>query len=208
MKIKECGPRGGGASLAQPAPSGSANLCGFRACSHERCNYRQQRSCGQGNIFKPVCHSFCSQGGICLVLGGGGIPACTEADPPTPHTPGRPPRTRQTPQDQAEPPWDQADPPGPGRPLGPGRPPRDQADPPPPQGPGRPPGPGRQTPPRTRQTPPPEADSSIRSTSGRYASYWNAFLFSESVTELLLPFFCRIHLSQQQIPREMCQINV
>ena len=41
-------------------------------------------------------------------------------------------------------------------------------------------------PPRTRQPPrgqrppgpdpPPEADSSIRSTSGRYASYWNAFL--------------------------------
>ena len=33
-----------------------------------------------------------------------------------------------------------------------------------------------QTPPR-EQTPPPEADSSIRSTSGRFASYWNAFLF-------------------------------
>ena len=38
------------------------------------------------------------------------------------------------------------------------------------------------TPPRTRphlgaDTPPREADSSIRSTSGRYASYWNAFLF-------------------------------
>ena len=50
--------------------------------------------------------------------------------------------------------------------------PRDQADPP---GPGRhtPPGPGR--PPRTRQTPR-KADSSRRSTSGRYASYWNAFL--------------------------------
>ena len=33
-----------------------------------------------------------------------------------------------------------------------------------------------QTPP-SRHPPPPEADSSIRSTSGRYASYWNAFLF-------------------------------
>ena len=40
-------------------------------------------------------------------------------------------------------------------------------------------------PPRTRTPPgpdprhthPPEADYSIRSTSGRYASYWNAFLF-------------------------------
>ena len=33
-----------------------------------------------------------------------------------------------------------------------------------------------QTPPG--QTPPPEADSGIRSTSGRYASYWNAFLLA------------------------------
>ena len=32
-------------------------------------------------------------------------------------------------------------------------------------------------PPRWRTHPPREADSSIRSTSGRYASYWNAFLF-------------------------------
>ena len=31
-------------------------------------------------------------------------------------------------------------------------------------------------PPQTRHTPP-EADASIRSMSGRYASYWNAFLF-------------------------------
>ena len=31
-------------------------------------------------------------------------------------------------------------------------------------------------PPPAGRTPPPEADSSIRSTSGRYASYWNAFL--------------------------------
>ena len=45
--------------------------------------------------------------------------------------------------------------------------------------------PKEQTPPQSRppgpdppeQTPPREADSSIRSTSGRYASYWNAFLF-------------------------------
>ena len=40
-----------------------------------------------------------------------------------------------------------------------------------------PPAPGADTP-RTRPThPPSEADSGIRSTSGRYASYWNAFLF-------------------------------
>ena len=46
--------------------------------------------------------------------------------------------------------------------------------------------PTRQTcPPRTRQTPPRDADSRIRSTSGRYASYWNAFLLaSDSVSTL------------------------
>ena len=45
------------------------------------------------------------------------------------------------------------------------------------------PSPGLSTPPGTKYTPPglstpspPEADSGIRSTSGRYASYWNAFL--------------------------------
>ena len=64
-------------------------------------------------------------------------------------------------------------PPGPGRPPRPGRPtptrqtPPDQADPPR----------TRQTPPRPGR-PPREADSSIRSTSGRYASYWNAFLLN------------------------------
>ena len=77
-------------------------------------------------------------------------------------------------------------------------PPPDRENPPP--RPGRPPGPGRPPPagrtPRTRQTPPNQADPPgpgrppqdqapspgkpdfrIRSTSGRYASYWNAFLF-------------------------------
>ena len=48
--------------------------------------------------------------------------------------------------------------------------------------------PREQTPPRTRQTPlPREAGSSIRSTSGRYASYWNAFLFSYSFEEKIWP---------------------
>ena len=78
------------------------------------------------------------------------------------------------PPDQADPPGadtppDQADtiPPGPGRPPPrPGRPPPDQADP---ARPGR---------------PPREADFSIRSTSGRYASYWNAFLFSNNISKL------------------------
>ena len=40
--------------------------------------------------------------------------------------------------------------------------------------------PGADTPPR-EQTPPWEADCSIRSTIGRYASYWNAFLLKECI---------------------------
>ena len=85
-----------------------------------------------------------------------------KADPPdqadTPQTRQTPPRTRQTPPDQADPP-------------GPDTPPQDQADTPWTRQ--NPPGPGR--PPQTRQTPP-EEDCSIRSMSGRHASYWNAFL--------------------------------
>ena len=41
-----------------------------------------------------------------------------------------------------------------------------------------PPPPGADTPHLQEQTPSREADSSIQSTSGRYASYWNAFLCS------------------------------
>ena len=104
-----------------------------------------------------------------------------QADPPSRQTPpaGRTsPPSRQTPQ--------QGDPPGPGRPLWqgepprPGRPPR-QADPPSRE---NPPSRTRQTPPLAGRTsplgpgrhPPREEDCSIRSMSGRYASYWNAFL--------------------------------
>ena len=98
-----------------------------------------------------------------------------------------------------QPPRDQAD-----TPPRLGRPPGTKQTPPPPR-PGRPPAPQtrqtsplagrthprtRQTPqqgepPQTRQTPPPrpgrhprEEDCSIRSMSGQYASYWNAFLWS------------------------------
>ena len=52
------------------------------------------------------------------------------------------------------------------------------------------------------QTPPPdprEADYGIRSTSGRYASYWNAFLFlifSQSVFGILLSILDRWELFQ------------
>ena len=118
-----------------------------------------------------TCLWLCPQGGF------SGQP------PPGPgrHPPGRennprrenPPQTRQTPL-----PW-QGEPPGPGRPPRPGRhpwqgeTPRNQADTPPDQA--DPPRPGR-PPPRTRQTPW-EEDCSIQSImSGRYASYWNAFL--------------------------------
>ena len=100
-------------------------------------HYRPQRSCGQGNIFTPVCHSVHGGGGgFCLNACWDTTPP-DQADPPrsditTTTTPSPPPGTRQTPPDQ--------------------------------------------TPPGTWQTPPPETDSSIRSTSGRYASYWNAFL--------------------------------
>ena len=71
---------------------------------------------------------------------------------------------------------DQAPPPGPGRytPRDEAGNPPDQAGTPPDQA-GTPPGPGR-NPPGTRP-PPGTADSGIRSTFGRYASYWNAFLF-------------------------------
>ena len=83
--------------------------------------YRPQRSCGQGNIFTPVCHS--------VHRGGGVLPKCMLEY----HTP-----PEQTPPEQTHPP---------------------RAD-----------------------TPPPGPDSSIRSTSGRYASYWNAFLYSQMLT--------------------------
>ena len=58
------------------------------------CNYyRPQRSCGQGNIFTPVCHSFCSQSGVCLS-------ACWDTTPhPPEQTPPEqtPPRSRHPP---------------------------------------------------------------------------------------------------------------
>ena len=107
---------------------------------------------------------------ILLTEGGGGV---CQGEPPLA---GRtPPQTRETPPRTRETPLDKADPP-------------DQADPPP--GPGRPPSPWtRQAPPAPR-----EADSSIRSTSGRYASYWNAFLFP------LLLFVVLIYLTETNVP--------
>ena len=108
-----------------------------------------------------TCLSFCSQ------VGGVGIPQGTEGDPPehtTPpdqahHHPASPPDHQTPPRTRHTPPTDQAHhPPGPGTPPGPDTP-------------------QSRHPPPGANTPPPEADSGIRSTSGRYASYWNAFLF-------------------------------
>ena len=128
-------------------------------------NYRP-RSCGRGNIFTPVCHS---------VHRGGEVSASVHAG--IPHTPPwtrHPPGTRHLPGPDT--PWTRH-PPGPDTP--------------------------RPDPPGTRPPPaqffwgggiffgiflfgffvwiffciPREADSGIWSTSSRYASYWNAFLF-------------------------------
>ena len=121
-------------------------------------------------IFTPVCHSFCSRGG-----GGGSAPVHAGIPPLEQTPPGAdPPGSRHPPRPGRHPPT-RADttPPGPGRhPPGPGRHPPDQADTPW----------TRQTPPRTRPPSPREADCSIRLTSGRYASYWNAFLFEDKDT--------------------------
>ena len=54
---------------------------------------------------------------------------------------------------------------------------------------GIPPPPGKHTPPgSTHPAPPPEADSGIRSMSGQYASYWNAFLFWKYFYERTVKF--------------------
>ena len=49
-------------------------------------NYRPQRSCGQGNIFTTVCHSFCSQGGGSASVHAG-IPPPPGSRPPRADTP-------------------------------------------------------------------------------------------------------------------------
>ena len=129
---------------------------------------------------------------VILFTGGVGVSGQT---PWTRQTPP-PGQGRENPPLAGRPPWDHADPPRPGRhpinqagtPPGPGRhppqqgehPPTRQAPTPPPPGPGRPP-------PRPARPPLPpawEEDCSIRSMSGRYASYWNAFLFHGIVSGL------------------------
>ena len=99
-----------------------------------------------------VIHSV-HRGGVCFS-------ACWDNTPPGADTP-----LEQTPSPGADPPWSR-------HPRS--RPPRSRH-------------PTEQTPPEQTpfgadiplglSTPPREADSGIRSTSGQYASYWNAFLF-------------------------------
>ena len=131
--------------------------------------YRPQRSCGQGNIFSPVCHSVHKGEGWWWY--------------PRRHW-GRPPRSRH-PLGADTPPWEQT---GADNPRSRHLPweqtaPRG-ADTPPEQTP-----PGADTPLGSRHPPgadPPRADPPprIRSTSGRYASYWNAFLFEKNCNYL------------------------
>ena len=52
-----------GASKNCLCSSATGYTNGGRSCFYNY--YWPQRSCGQGNIFTPVCHSFCSQGGCC-----------------------------------------------------------------------------------------------------------------------------------------------
>ena len=123
-----------------------------------------------------TCLSFCSQGGVCLSACWDIISPGTRHPSPGLGTPLGPDPTRPPPWDQVPPrtrppltrsPWDQAPPPpGPGTPLGP-------------------------DPPKTRH--PPGPDSPLRSacweiwsTSGRYASYWNAILIIIIIIYFLL----------------------
>ena len=123
----------------------------------------RKRSLGQGNIFSSVCQEFCTRGGL---------PQCILGyHPPPPQTRQnyQAPRWSRHPLDQAPPeqalppPWSRHAP-------RPGTPPPEQTPP-------------EQTPPRagtpSEQTPPTLLRSAcweIRSTSGWYASYWNAML--------------------------------
>ena len=135
---------------------------------------------GQGYVFTGICHSV-NRGGVCLS-------ACWDTTPPGSRHPPRadtPPEQTPPPQEQTphppeqislrsrQPPWSRH-PPG-----------ADVSTPP------------KQTPPRSRyhprstppppppeQTPPPRCRAcwEIRSTRGRYASYWNAILSGRIVS--------------------------
>ena len=73
-------------------------------------NYRPKRSFGQGNIFTPVCHSFCSQGGS--TWPGTPPPGPGTTHPPRPHTPPEPGTPPPRPPRDQVPPLPQTTPPG------------------------------------------------------------------------------------------------
>ena len=154
MKMKEYRPHGRRTSLAPPF--GSANASQYT--STNSCLIKRDQALlpaatklGQGNIFTSVCQEFCPQGGegVCLS-------ACWDTPPweqtLPPEQTSPPPSRHSLPQSRH--------PPGADTPLE-QTPPREQT-----------------APPQSRHPlpPPREAYCSIRSTSGRYASYWNAFL--------------------------------
>ena len=133
-------------------------------------------------LHPSVSHSVHGGGGQCLgryTPGTGYTPwdqvhPQDQVHPPgtryTPWNQVHPPRTRYTPRDQV-PPQDQVHPPGTRytpqdqvHPPGPGTPLRDQVHPP-----------------RCRE---------IRATSGRYASYWNAFLFRYTCLQVITDCAC------------------
>ena len=126
------------------------------------------------------------QASVNLLTGGGVcLSACWDA---------RLPQTRQTPR-PGRPPWDQADPRTRQTPRDQADTPWDQADPLDQADP----------PPWTRQTPP-----SIWSMSGRYASYWNAFLLSlfpplsKSVSKFNIVFMMNIFMVSEWVSDPFC----
>ena len=113
--------------------------------------YRPQRSCSQGNVFTPVCHSVHR-----------GVRASSQEArlPPGKHAP--PPRSTHPPRKHVPPSPGKHAPPGKHTPHGSIHP--LEAHSPPPRK-------------HAAHPPPQEADSVIRSMSGRYSSYWDSFLF-------------------------------
>ena len=104
-------------------PFGNTSRLMTKCASRIKFYYRPQTKLRKGNVFTPVCQSFCSWG--CL-------PSACWDTPPWQTPPGRHPPGRHTPLGR-HPPWKHTSPPG-------------------------------STPPNGH-------------CSGRYASYWNAFLF-------------------------------
>ena len=114
--------------------------------------------------------------------GGGGLPQCMLGYPP----PGADTPPEQTPPGSRHLPEADTNPPGSRYP------------------------PGADTPPGSSHLPP-GADSSIRSTSGRYASYWNAFLLLDKLNNKTKILFKGIKLQitkTKQLPLSYCGSKV